>query len=165
MNLQMDSPLAEGFRLRAGKQEITVPSVPQRNDYIVVLMGDSGNQSPTFTIQPADGAPPPINGQASSQTLITDPIPITGTTITGSLTLFPEPTTGDNGEVLTQQVPASPTSLSGGSSPEALSSPNAGTTGAATGNANDGDSSYQINSFTIFMTFGLSFALNLVFAV
>jgi hypothetical protein len=159
MNLQMDSPLAEGFRLRAGKQEITVPSVPLRNDYIVVLFGDSGNQSPTFTIQPGDGS-------AASPTLITDPIPITGTTITGSLTLSPEPTSlFGSGEAVTQQVPESPTSLSLGASPEALSSPNAGTTEAATGNANDGDSLYQLNASTIIMTFVLSFTLNLVFTI
>jgi len=164
MNLQMDSPLAEGFWLRDGQADITVPSVPERNDYIVVLMGDSGNQSPTFTIQSGDDAPPPGNGQAP--TLITDPIPITGTTITGSLTLSPELTSSlpDSGENPTQQAPASPTSLSHGS-PAALSSANAGTAEAATGNANVGDSSYQVNYSTIFMTFMLSFALNLVFAV
>ncbi|KAG5644897.1 hypothetical protein DXG03_007449 [Asterophora parasitica] len=50
LNLQLDHPLAENFKLRVGHVEITVPIVPPRDDYIVVLFGDSGNASPAFAI-------------------------------------------------------------------------------------------------------------------
>ncbi|KAJ6557723.1 hypothetical protein B0H19DRAFT_1148413 [Mycena capillaripes] len=43
--------LAEGFDLRAGSLEITVPWVLADDDYEFVLFGDSGNFSPAFTIQ------------------------------------------------------------------------------------------------------------------
>ncbi|CCM01175.1 uncharacterized protein FIBRA_03223 [Fibroporia radiculosa] len=51
-NLDINTPLAAGFPISAGKVDITVPDVPERNDYIVVLFGDSGNNSPCFTIEP-----------------------------------------------------------------------------------------------------------------
>ncbi|KAJ7154092.1 hypothetical protein C8R46DRAFT_1197095 [Mycena filopes] len=43
--------LAEGFDLRTGSLAIKVPNVLADNDYEFVLFGDSGNFSPTFTIQ------------------------------------------------------------------------------------------------------------------
>ncbi|KAJ6534169.1 hypothetical protein B0H19DRAFT_1271901 [Mycena capillaripes] len=43
--------LAQGFDLRAGSLEITVPWVLTGTDYQLVLFGDSGNFSPVFTIQ------------------------------------------------------------------------------------------------------------------
>ncbi|ETW81827.1 hypothetical protein HETIRDRAFT_247666, partial [Heterobasidion irregulare TC 32-1] len=49
-NLMLDSPLASGFQLIDGQVQITVPDVPPKSDYIVVLFGDSGNASPEFTI-------------------------------------------------------------------------------------------------------------------
>ncbi|KAG6330018.1 hypothetical protein ID866_9071 [Astraeus odoratus] len=49
-NLMLDSPLATNIPLRAGKVQITVPNVPTRADYIVVLFGDSDSASPEFTI-------------------------------------------------------------------------------------------------------------------
>ncbi|KAF9465754.1 hypothetical protein BDZ94DRAFT_1159402 [Collybia nuda] len=50
MNLDFDHPLAQGFKLRDGKVQITVPDVAPRDDYIIILMGDSGNASPSFAI-------------------------------------------------------------------------------------------------------------------
>ncbi|KAF8655828.1 hypothetical protein AX16_002913 [Volvariella volvacea WC 439] len=97
-----DAPLAEGFMLRDGQVEITVPDFPPRDNYIVVLMGDSGNSSPEFRIEggtpegpisspdPAPSPAPTSSPASSSPTLITDPIPITGTTITGTLSESPE---------------------------------------------------------------------------
>ncbi|KAF8163636.1 hypothetical protein B0H34DRAFT_795319 [Crassisporium funariophilum] len=41
--------LAQGFDLRAGCVNITVPDVPQ-GPYFITLFGDSGNYSPVFTI-------------------------------------------------------------------------------------------------------------------
>jgi hypothetical protein len=46
-----DHPLAEGFDIRDSQRTIRVPDVPPRNNYIVVVMGDSGNRSPEFTIE------------------------------------------------------------------------------------------------------------------
>ncbi|KAJ7442619.1 hypothetical protein FB451DRAFT_98274 [Mycena latifolia] len=50
-HLDIQHPLAEGFDIRDGHRTITVPAVPPRGDYIIVLMGDSGNRSPVFTIE------------------------------------------------------------------------------------------------------------------
>ncbi|KAF5382661.1 hypothetical protein D9615_003034 [Tricholomella constricta] len=106
LNLQLESPLAQNFKLRVGQIEITVPSVPPRDDYIIVLFGDSGNASPAFAITRITGgsnsttsAQPTTTPQSSSATSsvptpITEPIPITGTTITGGIsTPSNEPTT------------------------------------------------------------------------
>ncbi|GJE91589.1 hypothetical protein PsYK624_077390 [Phanerochaete sordida] len=49
-HLDVDHPLADGFDIRAGKVQVTVPNVSPGSDYIIVVMGDSGNKSPTFTI-------------------------------------------------------------------------------------------------------------------
>ncbi|KIY45588.1 hypothetical protein FISHEDRAFT_28983, partial [Fistulina hepatica ATCC 64428] len=38
------------YILAAGQARVTVPEVPPRYGYIVVLMGDSGNRSPEFII-------------------------------------------------------------------------------------------------------------------
>jgi len=52
-NLDTQSPLASNFPISAGSISFTVPNVTARNDYIVVLFGDSGNASPIFTIKSA----------------------------------------------------------------------------------------------------------------
>ncbi|KAF8558329.1 hypothetical protein OG21DRAFT_1382797, partial [Imleria badia] len=49
-NLMLNSPLATNLNYSVGQAQITVPNVPTRTDYIVVLFGDSGNASPEFTI-------------------------------------------------------------------------------------------------------------------
>ncbi|KAH8114372.1 hypothetical protein DFH11DRAFT_210849 [Phellopilus nigrolimitatus] len=49
-NLNIAQPLATGFKLTDAAVSITVPTVAERTDYIVVLFGDSGNASPQFTI-------------------------------------------------------------------------------------------------------------------
>ncbi|EJD53063.1 hypothetical protein AURDEDRAFT_110845 [Auricularia subglabra TFB-10046 SS5] len=47
----VDKPLAQGFDLRAGRQEIVVPTdITPGCDYRVVLFGDSGNWGDEFTI-------------------------------------------------------------------------------------------------------------------
>jgi hypothetical protein len=44
--------LASGFDLNKGSQQITLPAdLVTRTGYIIVLMGDSGNASPKFTIR------------------------------------------------------------------------------------------------------------------
>ncbi|KAF8119176.1 hypothetical protein EV363DRAFT_1529674 [Boletus edulis] len=48
------TPLAQGFPLDAGHVNVTVPADTQPSDqWILVLFGDSGNWSPTFTIKPS----------------------------------------------------------------------------------------------------------------
>lgn len=49
-NLMLSSPLATNLNYTDGQVLITVPDVETREDYIVVLFGDSGNASPEFTI-------------------------------------------------------------------------------------------------------------------
>ncbi|KAF8073421.1 hypothetical protein FPV67DRAFT_1477729 [Lyophyllum atratum] len=95
LNLDIDNPLAQNFKLRLGKVEITVPSVAPRDDYIIVLFGDSGNASPSFAITRITGGSNSTtsstsgssarssDASASVSTPITEPIPISGTTITG----------------------------------------------------------------------------------
>ncbi|KAG5716652.1 hypothetical protein E4T56_gene16389 [Termitomyces sp. T112] len=47
----LDSPLAKGFDILNGRQEVTIPAdTAPGDDYSVVLFGDSGNNSPKFTI-------------------------------------------------------------------------------------------------------------------
>ncbi|KLO11489.1 hypothetical protein SCHPADRAFT_793926, partial [Schizopora paradoxa] len=49
-HLNTTNPLAAGFNITTGSATITVPDVAPGNDYIIALLGDSGNISPTFTI-------------------------------------------------------------------------------------------------------------------
>ncbi|KAF8336744.1 hypothetical protein F5887DRAFT_565197 [Amanita rubescens] len=50
-NLDIKHPLATGFRLLDGWVNITIPlAVDPRDDYFIVLFGDSGNTSPSFSI-------------------------------------------------------------------------------------------------------------------
>jgi len=50
-NLDIDHPLASGFPIISGSMTVTMPSnIQARNDYFVVLFGDSGNKSPMFKI-------------------------------------------------------------------------------------------------------------------
>jgi len=51
-NLDVDHPLAQGFQLTDGSVTVTVPTVDEKDSYIVVLIGDSGNASDEFTISP-----------------------------------------------------------------------------------------------------------------
>ncbi|KAI5989053.1 hypothetical protein EDD15DRAFT_2389134 [Pisolithus albus] len=77
-NLMLQSPLATNLSYSAGQAQITVPSVPTGNNYIVVLFGDSGNASPQFTI---------TNGASSgTPTTATSPPAVTPTTPSSSST-------------------------------------------------------------------------------
>jgi len=49
-NLDFIHPLAAGFLLTAGCQNVTVPDVLPRTTYMIILLGDSGNTSPEFSI-------------------------------------------------------------------------------------------------------------------
>ncbi|CDO69151.1 hypothetical protein BN946_scf185042.g53 [Trametes cinnabarina] len=49
-HLDTKHPLAVNFPITAGFATVEVPDVEPRDDYVVVLFGDSGNTSPKFTI-------------------------------------------------------------------------------------------------------------------
>ncbi|KAF5338108.1 hypothetical protein D9758_015364 [Tetrapyrgos nigripes] len=51
--LTTDNVLAEGFDILLGTINVTVPDVDAGSDYAIVLFGDSGNFSPTFSIEGA----------------------------------------------------------------------------------------------------------------
>ncbi|KAF7299612.1 hypothetical protein HMN09_00966600 [Mycena chlorophos] len=57
-NIDMQHPMAMNFRLMDGNVTFVVPSTtPPRNDYRLVLFGDSGNLSPPFAITTAAATP------------------------------------------------------------------------------------------------------------
>ncbi|WFD28840.1 hypothetical protein MNAN1_003855 [Malassezia nana] len=49
-NEHLADTLADEFLLRTGNVTFSVPKVDPRDDYVVVLFGDSGNHSPKFSI-------------------------------------------------------------------------------------------------------------------
>ncbi|EDR13601.1 uncharacterized protein LACBIDRAFT_292424 [Laccaria bicolor S238N-H82] len=116
LNLDFTNPLAKGFKLRDGKVQITVPNVPPRTDYLIVLFGDSGNTSPSFAITAITGSgslaatPQP---STSTSTDWTSP-PFTGSVITGGISESTTTTTLDSSTTVT--VPTSTTSGSSASS-------------------------------------------------
>lgn len=63
-HLDLKHPLASGFKLTKGRQNIVIPNVVQRETYIIVLFGDSGNASPMFTITNSNPPNPPKNGRS-----------------------------------------------------------------------------------------------------
>ncbi|KAK7694779.1 hypothetical protein QCA50_001967 [Cerrena zonata] len=88
-NLDIANPIAKGFKYRDGTVEVTVPDVETRPDYIVALLGDSGNISPQFTISkdgaipsPAENATEPV----TSSVPVTSPIPVTSPVATPDTT-------------------------------------------------------------------------------
>ncbi|KAF5330274.1 hypothetical protein D9758_014456 [Tetrapyrgos nigripes] len=133
-HLMLDNPLAKDIPIRAGQVNITVPSVTPRNSYIVVVMGDSGNVSPQFTINAGQSLPASSGSSSSSassnsasssasgsssrssssSSLITAPIPISGTVITGNPSSVPSVTS--SGSVSAASPTATTPTTSGSSS-------------------------------------------------
>ncbi|KAF8919068.1 hypothetical protein CPB85DRAFT_1373676 [Mucidula mucida] len=127
-NLMLANPLAQDFKLSDGQVEITVPSVEFRDDYIIVLFGDSGNVSPEFTIDGLAIASQSgqSSGSSSSTSLITTPIPITGTVITGgssvaSSTDSESIPTSSSTRTLSSVTPSSSSTVSDSATAEAAS--------------------------------------------
>ncbi|CDO71012.1 hypothetical protein BN946_scf184844.g16 [Trametes cinnabarina] len=50
-HLDINHPLAVNFPITAGFALVDVPEVKSRDDYVVVLFGNSGNTSPKFIIK------------------------------------------------------------------------------------------------------------------
>ncbi|KIM89191.1 hypothetical protein PILCRDRAFT_813102 [Piloderma croceum F 1598] len=51
--LDVDNPLAQGFNILQGHVVVKVPNVKPGKEFAIVLIGDSGNTSPRFTIESA----------------------------------------------------------------------------------------------------------------
>ncbi|KAJ3567739.1 hypothetical protein NP233_g6173 [Leucocoprinus birnbaumii] len=114
-------PLAQNFKITDGNVSITVPNVPPRDDYIIVLMGDSGNSSPAFAITSIR------NGSTTNSTTTGDNSPpITGGAITGGASSATSSNAPTSSAATTTPVstPTSPISLpsSGSSELPSLSS-------------------------------------------
>ncbi|KAJ4481965.1 hypothetical protein J3R30DRAFT_3455516 [Lentinula aciculospora] len=85
-HLMLDPPLAQDFPLSDGKVSFTVPSVVTRTDYIIALFGDSGNISPTFTIQGSDSSSSSALSTTTSATPTSTSTSISPSTFTSSPT-------------------------------------------------------------------------------
>ncbi|KAI9458134.1 hypothetical protein BJY52DRAFT_436966 [Lactarius psammicola] len=114
-NLDIDHPLAQDFLLSRGSVQITVPNVPDGNNYIVVLFGDSGNPLPQFT---TTGTSTPVSSTLTSPSLLVS-FPSSASpqfTITGgsstTTTLTPSSTPTPPSPTLTTPSPATPTTPS-----------------------------------------------------
>lgn len=55
-NLQLDNPVEQNIPLVDGEVTITVPDVPERDNYILCLFGDSGDITEPFTIKGGQGS-------------------------------------------------------------------------------------------------------------
>ncbi|KAI0786877.1 hypothetical protein C8Q75DRAFT_769674 [Abortiporus biennis] len=109
-NLMADSPLAQGFPITQGSVQITVPDVPSRTNYIIALIGDSGNISPLFSI--TGGSAAPSSGSASPTSTVTSP-PISESSSTQSEPETSSPTTAVTFTAITQVDTGTKTVLSG----------------------------------------------------
>ncbi|KAF9472236.1 hypothetical protein BDN70DRAFT_818934 [Pholiota conissans] len=170
LNLDFDHPLAQNFNLTDGSVKVTVPNVQPGADYLIVLFGDSGNTSPDFSITnitvPSTAAT--SSSPSSTGTLITTPIPITGSTITGgdsttSTTATDAPTTTDttttdtSTDTATSPVttPTSPVSTSSTSTSTSTSATTATTTTSAAYRA----SGMGTKTLSLFVCSALAFVL------
>ena len=99
-NLSIDSPLAEGFDILDGKVDITVPQVEPKDNYIVAVIGNSGNISPMFKIMPAGSAVLVQSTSIDPNDSQWNSPPLTGSVITGgesssrTTTTFVDPSSG-----------------------------------------------------------------------
>ncbi|KIK57159.1 hypothetical protein GYMLUDRAFT_46401 [Collybiopsis luxurians FD-317 M1] len=66
LNLDIKHPLASYVDLSLGKATIQVPATTTPGKYIIVLMGNSGNRSPEFTIEAADSTASTSSSTTSS---------------------------------------------------------------------------------------------------
>ncbi|KAI0662713.1 hypothetical protein C8Q70DRAFT_578268 [Cubamyces menziesii] len=67
-HLMLESPLASDFPILGGNVSLTVPSVPDGNNYIVCLFGSTGDISPMFTITGGNSSSSAPSSALSSST-------------------------------------------------------------------------------------------------
>ncbi|KIK04103.1 hypothetical protein K443DRAFT_676235 [Laccaria amethystina LaAM-08-1] len=130
LNLDFTHPLAQGFNMHDRKVQITVPNVPPRTDYLIVLFGDSGNTSPSFAITAITAGTSPA---ASSTSTDWSSPPLTGSVITGgiseSMTTTSSPGVSTTAPVPTSTTSGSSSSSSSSSAPGSAAAASASTTG------------------------------------
>ncbi|TFY80914.1 hypothetical protein EWM64_g3099 [Hericium alpestre] len=172
-NLQLDNPLAQGFDLRAGKVDVTVPDVAPKSDYIVVLMGDSGNASPEFTISggsASSGTSAPSSTVESSASSTAAPSSAETASASSSpsespaappttVVLAPTSTTEAPAPTSTNEAPASPQTAVSSEPTVSLSSSPSTTPLALGGAQTSGAFSNHANALTMTALSGLSAAL------
>jgi hypothetical protein len=89
-NLQINNPIEQNFSLSKGEVTITVPDVPERDNYILCLFGDSGDITEPFTIEGGQGsASPPASSTPSVPSTQTSPSPILSPTTPSPTTTSP----------------------------------------------------------------------------
>ncbi|KAG6809412.1 hypothetical protein H0H92_000337 [Tricholoma furcatifolium] len=137
--IMIDNPLAQDFPLTQGEVDITVPNVTPRDDYIIVLFGDSGNASPAFAITRITNSTTTSTTQSSTSSTISrsanteiqsssatssTSTHISSTTITPSATTTASTSsaTGSSSSTSTQTTPASSASSTATAASAAASS-------------------------------------------
>ncbi|KAI0044103.1 hypothetical protein FA95DRAFT_1562597 [Auriscalpium vulgare] len=163
-NLDLDHPLADGFKLVDGSVSFNVPDVAPKTNYIVVLFGDSGNASPQFSITdgivspsvtPSSGAPtrssapPDSSTPASSATPSSAPdsTPTSGVSVTS-----PAPSSTPTAPSTVLSFSSAPASSTPSSS--ATSLPDQGSTTTP-----NGALSRHVDALTLSITAGVAAAL------
>ncbi|KAF5360951.1 hypothetical protein D9756_004652 [Leucocoprinus leucothites] len=167
LNLDLDHPLAENFKITTGNITITVPDVPSRDDYIIVLMGDSGNASPAFAITSIRGGSGSSSGSASgtstptSSSATDNSPPVTGNTITGSASTRTSGTTqSGTTPVPTPTSPVSlPSSVTASVSPSGASSEPATVVGSAAGAATSTNAAWSVYNCRLWFVIAAPLAL------
>ncbi|KAH9898514.1 hypothetical protein C8Q73DRAFT_685088 [Cubamyces lactineus] len=111
-HLMLESPLASDFPILGGNVSLTVPSVPDGNNYIVCLFGSTGDISPMFT----------ITGSNSSTSAISSVLP-SNTVAPASASASTSPSSSDHANASTASQSATPNTSA--MSPAASSTPTA----------------------------------------
>ncbi|KAI0061492.1 hypothetical protein BV25DRAFT_1826628 [Artomyces pyxidatus] len=174
-NLDAANPLATGFLLTDGQVDITVPNVPSKTTYIVVLFGDSGNASPEFTITGGSVSPstpitsgsavtspiaPPTSTASESSTTAptSSTVPITTSAASPSTTVTSLPPSSSTAPPSSSSTSPSSTSVS--SAPSSSVSPSASSS-PQSGSAN-GALSRHVDALTMALCAGAAMALTFV---
>ncbi|KAJ3994618.1 hypothetical protein F5050DRAFT_1575286 [Lentinula boryana] len=146
-HLMIDSPLAQDFPLSDGKVSFTVPSVVTRTDYIIALFGDSGNISPTFTIQGTDTS-------SSAPTTLSSAIPTSASTstLTPSTSASSSASSISTGSTVATEAEASSITTT----PASEGSPTNTVTNVVTVSFTSGSSTTASGSFSILSTSSIS---------
>ncbi|KAJ3489209.1 hypothetical protein NLI96_g2267 [Meripilus lineatus] len=166
-NLMLDSPLAQGFSILDGSVVITIPNVPVRTNYIIALMGDSGNISPEFrivggssvaaspspsTVAPSSSlAPPePSLSPTPSPPIATKPASSTPVAVTPSAT--PESSQATPSTIVVASSSSLASAIAASVSSSSSSSGSTSPSPSTTAGTNGAWSSKQIKLSSIFLT-------------
>ncbi|KAJ3747083.1 hypothetical protein DFH05DRAFT_1393651 [Lentinula detonsa] len=146
-HLMIDSPLAQDFPLSDGQVSFTVPSVVTRTDYIIALFGDSGNISPTFTIQGTD-----TSSSASTTSSSAIPTSASTSTLTPSTSVTSSESSVSTGSTVATESEASSITTT----PTSEGSPTNTVTNVVTVSFTSGSSTTVSSSFSILSSSSVS---------